>query len=35
MDYQDPNAGKARLAVIKYAGTASQKIGTLFTNPGE
>jgi hypothetical protein len=35
MDYHDQNAGKARLAVAKYAATASQKAGTLFVNPGE
>ena len=34
MDYHDPNAGKARLAVAKYAVPPSQKIGTLFANPG-
>ena len=34
MDYHDQNAGKARLAVIKYAAT-TQKAGTLFINPGE
>ena len=34
MDYHDPGAGEARLAVAKYAATASQKIGTLFINPG-
>lgn len=35
MDYHDSNAGEARLAVAKYAATASQKAGTLFVNPGE
>ena len=35
MDYQDQNAGKARLAVAKYAATATQKAGTIFINPGE
>jgi hypothetical protein len=35
MDYHDWHAGKARLAVIKYAATAPQKNGTLFINPGE
>ena len=34
MDYHDPDAGKARLAVAKYAATASKKLGTLFANPG-
>ena len=34
MDYHDPSAGKARLAVAKYAATASKKLGTLFANPG-
>jgi len=34
MDYHDPHAGKARLAVAKYAATASPKAGTLFFNPG-
>ena len=27
VDYHDPHAGKARLAVAKYAATASQKAG--------
>ena len=35
MDYHDANAGKARLAAVRYAATASQKLGTLFVNPGE
>lgn len=35
MDYHDWQAGKARLAVIKYAATVPQKNGTLFVNPGE
>lgn len=35
LDYQDSSKGKARLAVAKYAATASEKLGTLFTNPGE
>ena len=35
MDYFDPSAGKARLALIKYQATAvSGKKGTLFVNPG-
>ena len=34
MDYHDPDAGRARLAVAKYAATASQKVGALFINPG-
>ena len=34
MDYHDPDAGRARLAVAKYAATAPQKIGALFMNPG-
>ena len=34
MDYHDQNAGKARLAVAKYAATAAKKAGTLFLNPG-
>ncbi|KAF9646745.1 alpha/beta-hydrolase [Thelephora ganbajun] len=34
MDYHDPRAGKARLAVARYAATAPQKLGTLFVNPG-
>jgi pimeloyl-ACP methyl ester carboxylesterase len=33
LDYNDPKAGKARLAVAKYAATAP-KLGTLFVNPG-
>ena len=35
MDYHDSNAGKARLAVAKYAATTPQKVGTLFVNPGK
>ena len=35
MDYHDWHAGKARLAVIKYAATVPQKKGTLFINPGK
>ena len=35
MDYHDSSAGNARLAVAKYAGTASQKLGTIFFNPGK
>ena len=34
MDYHDHTAGHARLAVIKYSATASEKKGVLFTNPG-
>ena len=34
MDYFDPSAGKARLAVVKYQATAPDKKGTLFVNPG-
>ena len=34
MDYHDYTAGHARLAVIKYSATASEKKGVLFTNPG-
>lgn len=34
MDYYDSSVGNARLAVAKYAGTASQKLGTIFFNPG-
>ena len=34
MDYHDSSAGTARLAVIKYAATASDKLGTIFFNPG-
>lgn len=34
MDYFDPAAGKARLAVVKYRATVLQKKGTLFLNPG-
>ena len=34
MDYHDSSAGKARLAVAKYAATASKKLGSLFFNPG-
>ena len=35
MDYHDSSAGNARLAVAKYAGTASKKLGTIFFNPGK
>ena len=34
MDYHDSSAGNARLAVAKYAATASKKLGTIFFNPG-
>jgi len=34
MDYFDSSAGKARLALIKFQATVSEKKGTLFTNPG-
>jgi len=34
MDYFDPTAGKASLAVVKYQATVKNKKGTLFTNPG-
>jgi hypothetical protein len=34
MDYFDSAAGKARLAVVKYQATVSNKKGTLFLNPG-
>jgi len=34
MDYFDPTAGKARLAIVKYRATVSEKKGTLFANPG-
>ena len=34
MDYHDSSAGTARLAVIKYAATALNKLGTIFFNPG-
>ena len=35
MDYHDSSAGKARLAVIKYASTVPKKQGTVFFNPGD
>ena len=35
MDYHDNSAGTAHLAVVKYATTASQKLGTVFFNPGD
>ena len=35
MDYHDSSAGKARLAVARYAGSPSEKLGTLFFNPGD
>ena len=34
MDYFDSDAGKARLALVKYQATVPKKKGTLFTNPG-
>jgi hypothetical protein len=34
MDYSNPGAGNARLAVIKYQATVPNKKGTLFVNPG-
>ena len=34
MDYFDPAAGKALLAVAKYQATVPNKKGTLFVNPG-
>lgn len=34
MDYNNSTAGRARLAVIKYSATASEKKGVLFANPG-
>ena len=34
MDYFDPAAGTARVAVVKYQATAANKKGTLFVNPG-
>ena len=35
MDYHDSSAGQARLAVTKYAATASKKLGSVFFNPGD
>ena len=35
MDYHNIFAGTARLAVIKYVGTAPKKLGTIFFNPGD
>jgi len=35
MDYHDNSVGTARLAVIKYSATASKKLGTVFSNPGD
>ena len=35
LDYANESAGKARLAVIKYAATSTNRIGTVFVNPGE
>ena len=34
MDYFNSSAGKARLAVVKYQATATNKKGSLFVNPG-
>ena len=34
MDYHDSSAGNAQLAVAKYSVAASQKLGTVFFNPG-
>ena len=35
MDYHDSSAGTARLAVAKYAATVTNKLGTIFFNPGD
>jgi len=35
MDYHDSSAGTAHLAVVKWATTASPKLGTIFFNPGD
>ncbi|KAJ1300924.1 hypothetical protein OPQ81_003350 [Rhizoctonia solani] len=34
LDWEDPSAGKARLAVARYKATKQPKLGTLFVNPG-
>jgi len=34
MDWADPNAGKASLAVIRYSAPAPIKLGYVFVNPG-
>ena len=34
MDYHDSSAGNAQLAVAKYSVAASEKLGTVFFNPG-
>ena len=34
MDYHDSSAGTARLAVVRYAATMPEKLGTIFFNPG-
>ncbi|KAG8916714.1 hypothetical protein FRC02_003627 [Tulasnella sp. 418] len=34
LDYANPSAGSARLAVIRYKATATPRLGTLFLNPG-
>jgi hypothetical protein len=34
LDYQDTKAGKASLAVVRYAAINQPKLGTLFLNPG-
>ena len=35
MDYHDSSTGTARLAVAKYAATVTNKLGTVFCNPGD
>ncbi|KAG8955757.1 hypothetical protein FRC03_011091 [Tulasnella sp. 419] len=34
LDYANPSAGSARLAVIRYKATATPRLGSLFLNPG-
>lgn len=34
MDYANASAGKATLALVKLAYTATPRLGTLFVNPG-
>ncbi|KAH7344213.1 Alpha/Beta hydrolase protein [Rhizoctonia solani] len=34
LDWADPSAGKATLAVARYQATKKPKLGTLFANPG-
>lgn len=34
LDYANPNAGKATIAVVRYASTMQPRLGSIFINPG-